>query len=139
MGHLSNLAGAKAMLGELGVAFPDPWLGEPFIRAEVSEEVDTSVVWYGPPCRPCREVYEWDEIADTDVYVRTMSAEEFAGELRQYEQARKEWAKDGGQKIVVNGPSKITGTFQTVSGSRCEGIWDGSAWVWTAWQVGGTA
>ncbi|MCZ6868031.1 MAG: hypothetical protein O7G84_00845 [Gammaproteobacteria bacterium] len=128
---------AKAFLTEAGARFPEPWMGEPFIHVEAAEEVDTQVIRYGPPCRPGREIYEWDEIADTDVYVRTLSDEEFDAELAQYNRDVKQWSKDGGQKIVVNGPPKLTATFRTAGGSWCEGIWTSIGWQWTAWEIRG--
>jgi len=117
-----------------------PITGEPLEkceRMEMSQEVHEYNA--GPPERPSREIYEWDD-NDEPRYVRDRTDKEYEAALKKHEKALKEWHGAQGRYRAV-GCSTVTGRFSTASGAWAEGVFLGSEreenWAWTKW--GGAA
>jgi len=122
----------REMLGDKWPTDVHPVTGEPFVRCE-SVEMDRETLDYRcpPPERPTREIWEWDDDAETPTYVREMTDEEYEAALKKYEERCKEWNRTGGE-IRLAGHETITGRFVTASGAWAEGVLVGeNEWHWT--------
>ena len=123
---------------KLGIEVPSlhPETGEPLVKGTVSIETPVQTIHEGPPRPPSRALYRWDDDLDDFVYARPLTASEYGAAMRDYEEAVREWAKTNGIHHIP-GPMETSGKFRTAGGSECDGLWDGSRWLWVRWTVVG--
>jgi len=97
---------------------------------------------YLPPIMPSREVLcDTEEdflVGDSDYtdqgHTRTMTDEEWAVALANYEKAQEQWHRSGGVAIVKAGPDIIDATFVLEDGGIAKGRWTGKGWAWLEWE-----
>jgi hypothetical protein len=114
---------------------PCHFTSEPFTRCEWTFHQEWRTVRMLPPAAPVGAIYEWDDDAECDVFVRAMTAEERATEEEACAKAYAEWQRTGGVHRVA-GPSWTDATFYTASGGVAEAILVGKEWSWTAFKMG---
>lgn len=120
-----------------------PFTSEPFVRCEWTTHQATRTVRMLPPAGPVGAIYEWDDDAECDVFVRAMTPEEKAAEEEACAWARAEWQRTGGVHRVADGPSYTEAKFFTASGAMAEATLYGKSvafpverWHWTRFEPG---
>jgi hypothetical protein len=114
---------------------PCPFTSEPFVRCEWTFHNESRTVRMLPPAGPVGAIYEWDDDAECDVFVRAMTPEEKAAEEEACAWARAEWQRTGGVHRVA-GPSYTDAKFYTASGGVGEATLVGKEWSWRAFTMG---
>lgn len=102
--------------------------GSLVVTAELSAESGDQVYHYLPPSQPERDVYRYED--DEIIYVRTLSDDEYAAALKNWEAALAEWKRTGGTHISP-GPTTFIVEVTCEDGSTAEAIGDGHKWRWT--------
>lgn len=130
----------KDVLAKLGIEWPDkhPDTGEPFTDVKgFARTCSIQKVHHLPIGYPERRVatawetqtiYDGDYVDEIDVLTawRDLTDDEWAAALAHYEKHKHET-----MGFVPGGPPMIEGEFETASGSRAKGQWDGEKWFWT--------
>lgn len=123
----------------LGVKWPEPYEGRPFVDGEVTWHRPVQRVHYSPPAYPdleietdWEEVYDegWEEYRRIPTAWRTLTDEEWAEALATYEKAKAEYYKTNGT-WVVPGATTVEGVFFTCDGLTARGLYGKDKWFWT--------
>lgn len=105
-----------------------PLTNEPFTRCvQFKTTQDVQSFNYGPPGRPARELYNYDD--EVPVYIRDLTDKEFELEQIHYRAACRKWVKDQGIMRIA-GRTATYGVFVTAAGAYASGEWDGGKWLW---------
>jgi hypothetical protein len=110
-----------------------PGTGAPFVNQQVNVRAEDEVFEWGPPIKPSRYSYDYDD--DGNELRVELTDKQLAEAMADYERAMEKWRRTGG-RLAVAGPVSITARLVCADGSWAEYLTGPGAasWIEMRWE-----